>query len=61
MSLPLLGLRALCDVASALVEHVSEHVIGDIGHADLHPGSADANGPDEELHLVLLPGKDSRS
>ena len=37
------------------MEDVSEHVVGDIGHADLYPGPADANGPDEELHFVLLP------
>jgi hypothetical protein len=37
---------------------ITEHVVGDIGHADLHLGPANANGSDEELHLVLLPGED---
>ena len=37
---------------------ISKHVVGDIGHADLHLCPADANGADEELHLVLLSGED---
>lgn len=36
---------------------MSEHVLGDIGHADLHLRPAHANRADEELHLVLLSGK----
>ena len=58
VSLPLSGLHTSCGGASALVENVSEHVVGDVGHADLHLRPADANGADEELHLVLLPGED---
>ena len=58
VSLPLSGLHTSCDGASALVENVSEHVVGDVGHADLRLGSVDTDRPDEELHLVLLPGKD---
>lgn len=37
---------------------IAKHIVGDIGHADLHLGPADPNGADEELHLVLLPGED---
>jgi len=40
------------------VEDVAEHVVGDIGRADLHLGPFDADGSNEELHLVLLPGED---
>ena len=40
-----------CGGASGFVKGIAEHVVGDIGHAD-------PNGPDEELHLVLLPGED---
>jgi hypothetical protein len=43
---------------ATFVEDVSEHVVGDIGHADLHLGSSNPDGPDEELHFVLLPCKD---
>ena len=42
----------------ACVEDVSEHVVGEIGHADLYRRPADADRADEELHLVLLPGED---
>ena len=40
------------------MEDIAKHVAGDLGHADLHRRPADANGADEELHLVLLPGED---
>lgn len=40
------------------MEDIAEHVVGDIAHADLHLRPVDADGPDEELHLVLLPGED---
>ncbi len=40
------------------MEDVSEHVVGEVGHADLYRRPADANRPNEELHLVLLSGKD---
>lgn len=43
------GLHASCGGAFALVEHVSEHVVGNVGHADLHSCPADADGPDEEF------------
>ncbi len=43
---------------ASFVEDVSEHVVGDICHADLHARPADADGSDEELHLVFLPGED---
>ena len=61
MRLPLSGRAASCDGTAAFVEDVSEHVVGDIRHADLHRRPADTNGPDEELHFVLLPGKDMLS
>lgn len=47
-----------CGGASVFVKDITEHVVGDIGHADLHLCPAYPNGPDEELHLVLLPGED---
>lgn len=34
---------------------IAQHVVGDIGHADLYRRPADTNGSNEELHLVLLP------
>jgi hypothetical protein len=43
--------------ASSFVEYVAEHIVGDVGHADLHCRPADTNGSDKELHLVLLPGE----
>jgi hypothetical protein len=39
------------------VEEISQHVVGDIGPADLHLGSAYSDRPGEELHIVLLSGK----
>lgn len=41
------------------MEDLSEHVVGDVSHADLHLGPSNPDGPDEELHLVLLPCKDT--
>jgi hypothetical protein len=57
-SLPLSGWPASCGGAVAFMEDIAEHVVGDIGHADLHRGPFDTNGSNEELHLVLLPGED---
>lgn len=56
--LPLSGRSASCGGTPALVEHVAEHVVGDIGHADLHFCPANPNRADEEFHLALLPGED---
>ncbi|WP_156466584.1 hypothetical protein [Rhizobium sp. Leaf306] len=58
VSSPLPGRPASCGGTATFVEDVSEHVVGDIGHADLHLGSADSDRSDEELHLVSLLGKD---
>lgn len=49
---------ASCGGTASFVEDVAKHVLGDIGHADLHFRPADANRADEELHFVLLPGED---
>lgn len=43
---------------ASFVEDVAEHIVGEVGYADLHRRPADANRADEELHLVLLPGED---
>ena len=51
------GRHASCGGASPFVEDIAEHVVGDVGHADLHRRPVDANRPNEELHLVLLPGE----
>ncbi len=56
--IPLAGRPASCGGTASFVEDVAQHVVGDVGHADLHPCPADANRADEELHLVLLPGED---
>ncbi len=32
-------------------------IIDQVGHADLDPGTGDADGADDEAHAVLLPGK----
>ena len=33
-------------------------IIGEIGHADLHPGALDTEGADEQAHAMLLRGED---
>lgn len=58
VSLSLSRLPTSCGGASVLVESVSKHVVGDVGDADLRLGSVDTDRSVEELHLVLLPGKD---
>ncbi|KAB2656314.1 hypothetical protein F9K94_17605 [Brucella tritici] len=40
------------------MKDVSEHVVSDIGDANIHRRFVGANRPDAELHLVLLRGKD---
>ena len=55
---PLAGRSSSYGGALCFVEDVSEHVVGDVGHAYFHLGPSNPDGPDEELHLVLLPGKD---
>jgi len=55
---PLSGRQSLRGGALSFVEDVAEHVVGDIGHADFDPRSADSDCPDEEFHLVLLPSED---
>lgn len=55
---PRAGRRSSRGGTLSFVEDVSEHVVGDVGHADLHLGPSNPDGPDELLHLVLLPSKD---
>src|SRR6202020_47313 len=33
-------------------------IVDEVGHADLQPGAGDANGSDEEVHLVFLHRED---
>ena len=42
----------------AVEEDEPLHVVDDVGHADLHRRAGDADGADEEVHLVLLHGED---
>lgn len=43
---------------SGLPEHIPAHVAGNVGHADPGPCSGDADGADEEAHVVFLVGED---
>ena len=43
---------------SSLVEDQAVHVVGEVGEVDLGLGALDADGADEQPHLVFLPGKD---
>ncbi len=40
------------------MEDQAVHVVGEIGQRDLGLGALDADGADEQPHLVLLPGED---
>ena len=42
----------------SFVEDQAVHVVGEVGEGDLGLGALDADGPDEQPHLVFLPGKD---
>ena len=51
------GGPASCGSTGSFVEDLSEHVIGDIGHTDLHRRLADANRANKELHLAFFLAK----
>ena len=38
----------------AVEEDEPLHVVDHVRHADLHRGAGDADGSDEEVHLILL-------
>lgn len=40
------------------MEDRAVHIVGKVGERDLRLGSSDADGADEQRHLVLLPGED---
>jgi hypothetical protein len=42
----------------SLVEDQAVHIAGEVGQRDLGLGAFDADGADEQPHLVLLPGED---
>src|SRR6516164_1583985 len=42
----------------AVEEDEPPHIVDEVGHADLHRRPGDADGTDEEVHLVLLHGED---
>ncbi len=48
---------ALCRRTSPLEPGKALEVIGEVGHADLDPGTGDADGADEQAHAVLLPSE----
>jgi len=41
----------------SFVEDQAVHVVGEVGERDLGLGALDADGADEQPHLVLLPGE----
>lgn len=45
---------ALCRRTSALEPGEALEVIDEVGHADIDPGTGDADGADEQPHAVLL-------
>lgn len=47
-----------CRRSSALEPCKALEVIDQVGHADLDPGTSDADGTDDEAHAVFLSGKD---
>lgn len=53
-----LGAVGLCGRSSGAEPSEAGKVIGQIGHADLHLGTCDADRADEQPHTVLLGGKD---
>lgn len=55
---PLVGQSSSCGSTLSFVEDVSEHVVGDVGPANLHLGLSNPDGPDEKFHPVLLRGED---
>lgn len=40
------------------MEDQAVHVVGEVGERDLGLGAFDADGANEQPHLVLLPGED---
>jgi len=54
---PLSGRHLSCDGTLSFGGDISERVVDYTGRADLRLDPADADGPDEELHLALLPDK----
>lgn len=55
VSSPPLGRPASCGGTASFVEDVSEHVVGDIGHTDLHRRPADVSCPVSKIACAIDP------